>query len=60
MKEKVKFENIDPMFDGHLEKPLSEMNPKEKLEYLWMQMEFMYAIRNRKTILNKDLKKERK
>lgn len=59
MKEKVKFKNIDPMFDGHLEKPLSKMNPKEKLQYLWLQMEFMYAIKNRKIILNKDLRNKK-
>lgn len=51
-----KIEKIHPLFDGHLEKPLSKMNPKEKLQYLWMQMEFKYSIRNRRIILNKDLK----
>lgn len=25
---------IDPDFDGHIEKPLKEMTPKEKLNYL--------------------------
>ncbi|MDQ3022481.1 MAG: hypothetical protein M3R36_18225 [Bacteroidota bacterium] len=40
---------IDPMFDGHLEKPLSKMSPKEKLDYLWMQMMFKWQIRNRIT-----------
>lgn len=41
---------IDPMFDGHLEKPLSKMTPKEKIDYLWMQMMFKWQIRNRKLI----------
>ena len=59
MKEKINFKNIDPMLDGHLEKPLSKMNLKEKLQYLWLQMEFMYAIKNRKIILNKDLKNKK-
>lgn len=37
---------VDYMFDGHIEKPLSEMTPEEKLNYLWMQMEFKWAVRN--------------
>ncbi len=36
------------MFDGHIEKPLSKMTPREKIYYLWLQMEFKYKIRNRK------------
>ncbi|MEO8211419.1 MAG: hypothetical protein ABI840_12745 [bacterium] len=43
----VNGKEIDPMFDGHLEKPLSKMTPKEKLDYLWMQMMFKWQIRNR-------------
>ena len=57
MKEKVR--KTDPMFDGHLEKPLSKMTPREKIYYLWLQMEFHYAIRNRKVISNKELKKNK-
>lgn len=38
---------IDPMFDGHLEKPLSSMTPREKIDYLWLQMLFKWKIRNR-------------
>lgn len=45
---------IDPMFDGHLEKPLSKMTPKEKLEYLWMMTEFKWQIRNRVIVRNKE------
>jgi len=40
----------DPMFDGHLERPLSKMTHKEKLDYLWLQMNFKYKIENRKII----------
>ncbi len=36
---------IDPMFDGHLEKPLSKMTPKEKLDYLWLQTVFNWKVR---------------
>ncbi|MCI0473225.1 MAG: hypothetical protein L0Y76_06560 [Ignavibacteria bacterium] len=39
----IKYKNgkpIHPDFDGHLEKPLSKMTPKEKLDYLWMAIEF--------------------
>ena len=45
---KYKGREIDPMFDGHIEKPLSKMTPREKIDYLWLQMEFKYKIRNRK------------
>jgi hypothetical protein len=38
---------IDPMFDGHIEKPLSSMTPREKIDYLWLQMMFKWKIRNR-------------
>ncbi|HMS35502.1 MAG TPA: hypothetical protein PKC91_15580 [Ignavibacteria bacterium] len=38
---------IDPMFDGHLEKPLSKMTPKEKLDYLWMQTVFNWEVRTK-------------
>lgn len=51
---KDKEKKIDPMFDGHLEKPLSKMTPREKIYYLWLQMEFRYAIRNRKIIPNNE------
>jgi hypothetical protein len=47
MKKEKQTKKIDAMFDGHLEKPLSGMTPKEKIQYLWMQMEFKYSIRNR-------------
>ena len=46
---------IDPIFDGHLEKPLSKMSPKEKLDYLWMQIMFKWQIRNRKMVPKKNL-----
>jgi hypothetical protein len=45
---------IGRMFDGHPEKPLSKMTPREKIYYLWLQMEFHYAIRNRKIIKKKN------
>ena len=40
----------DPMFDGHLEKPLSKMTPREKLMYLWLQTEFKWKIKDRKIV----------
>jgi len=43
----VSGKEIDPLFDGHLEKPLSKMTPKEKLDYLWLQIMFKWQIRNR-------------
>ncbi len=47
---KKKRKKIDPMFDGHLEKPLSSMSPRDKIYLLWLQMEFKYEIRKRKFI----------
>ena len=32
--------NIDPMFDGHPEKPILEMTPSERMDYLLMLIEF--------------------
>ena len=37
---------VHPDFDGHLEKPIMKMTVEEKLDYLWMAMEFHYSIRN--------------
>lgn len=52
---KINNKRIDPLFDGHLEKPLSKMTVREKLRYIWLQMEFKYAIRNRKIIKGNNL-----
>lgn len=35
---------VDPMFEGHLEKRIRDMTPKEKLIYLWDMMQFKYEI----------------
>jgi len=37
---------VHPDFDGHIEKPISKMTLEEKLDYLWMAMEFHYSLRN--------------
>jgi hypothetical protein len=39
---------IDPLFDGHIEKPLSKMTSEEKIHYLWLQMLFKHKIKIRK------------
>jgi hypothetical protein len=41
---------VDPMFDGHLEKPLSKMTPKEKLHYIWIQMVFKWNLKDFKKV----------
>lgn len=38
---------VHPDFDGHLEKPLKEMTPKEKLLYLSLQIELRHQVRTR-------------
>jgi len=52
MKEKAK--KIDPMFDGHLEKPISKMSLRERIYYIWLCMKFKYDIRNRVVIKGKN------
>ena len=46
---------IDPLFDGHIEKPMSEMTPKEKLDYLWLQMVFKWKVSNRVRRVNEEV-----
>jgi hypothetical protein len=41
-----------PDFDGHLEKPLSKMTPKEKLHYIWLQILFKHNV-SRMEIISK-------
>jgi hypothetical protein len=36
-------DEVDPMFDGHLEKPLSEMTVDEKLDWIWEGMQLLWA-----------------
>lgn len=37
----------DPLFDGHPEKPIKDMTPSERLDYLWAMVEFRYIITNK-------------
>ena len=39
----------DPLFDGHLEKDVTKMNPKEKLLYLSMQIQLKRFIETKVT-----------
>jgi hypothetical protein len=41
---------IDEMFDGHLEKPVSKMTTEEKIHWIWRQMVFKWEIRKGKMI----------
>lgn len=41
------------MFDGHIEKPLSQMTPKEKLDYLWLQTVFKWKVKTKVKRVNK-------
>ena len=45
---------IDPMLDGHIEKPLSEMTPKEKLDYLWLQIVFKWKVSTKVKRVNEE------
>jgi hypothetical protein len=60
VKKRKSLNKPDPLFDGHIEKPLSKMTPREKLHYIWLQMEFKYKIRNRKTVKNGSKKTEKR
>ncbi len=42
----MKSEKIHADFDGHLEKTLKDMSPKEKLLYLSQQIELRYFARH--------------
>jgi hypothetical protein len=53
MRKKINKKNTDPTFDGHLEKPLNKMTPKEKLQFLWKQINFKHSIKN-KVIIKKN------
>jgi hypothetical protein len=35
-------------FDGHLEKPMKKMNPRERIYYIWLQMLFRYNVKKHK------------
>jgi hypothetical protein len=48
-----KRKSVDPMFDGHLEKPISKMTPREKIYYIWLCMKFKYDIKDRVIIKKK-------
>jgi predicted transport protein len=50
MRKKINKNITDEMFDGHPEKPLSKMTPREKIYYIWLNMQFKYDIKNRKFI----------
>jgi hypothetical protein len=41
---------IDPDFDGHMEKPILEMTPEERLDYLWTLIEFSRIVKDKKII----------
>ena len=45
---------IDPMFDGHIEKALSQMTPKEKLDYLWLQTVFKWKVSTKVKRVNEE------
>ena len=38
----------DRDFDGHLEKEIKDMTPKEKLDYIWSQIELRNFIKSGK------------
>ncbi|MCX6162306.1 MAG: hypothetical protein NTV87_13360 [Ignavibacteriae bacterium] len=35
-------------FDGHLEKPIKKMNPRERIYYIWLQMLFRHNVKKQK------------
>ncbi len=46
--------NIHPDFDGHLERRLRDLSPKEKLLYLSQQMELMHFVRHKVKRVRRD------
>jgi hypothetical protein len=43
----MKNKKIDPDFDGHPEKPMKDMTPKEKLQYISDFISFYYIAKTR-------------
>jgi len=37
--------SVDPLFDGHLERPLRELSPEERLDWLWELMDLVRVAR---------------
>ena len=38
-------DTVDPLFDGHHERPFRELTAMEKLDWLWATMELVHAAR---------------
>lgn len=36
---------VDPLFDGHLERPLLALSPEERLDWIWEMMELVRLAR---------------
>ena len=34
-------DTVDPMFDGHLERPLLELSADERLDWIWTAMQLL-------------------
>ena len=49
----IAIRKIDPYFDGHHEKPIKDMTPSEKLDYIWSLVEFRLIISKNAQIYNK-------
>ncbi len=45
--------NIDPLFDGHLEKNILQMTPSERMDYLLMLID-LRMLANSAKIVNKE------
>jgi hypothetical protein len=41
-----RWRNVDPMFDGHLEKPLLSMTVDERIDWIWQGMQLTYWLRD--------------
>ena len=37
--------STDPLFDGHLERPLLALSPEERLDWIWEMMELVRIAR---------------
>ena len=37
--------SVDPLFDGHLERPLLDLSPEERLDWIWEMMELVRVAR---------------
>jgi hypothetical protein len=58
LKPKINSKQIDPIFDGHLEKSILQMTPTERMDSLLMLIDLRVLANSAKVIKNEKTNKE--